>query len=112
MKKKTLIGLLTVILVLVAMLGCATVAMAEEVPAPVEIHTPEDLLKMADDPEGSFILMEDLDMTGIPWKALDFSGTLDGNGHAILNLQLTEMGDKKPNSCDGNRKLYDAKIRG
>lgn len=107
MKKKTLIALLTAVFTLVAMLGCATIALAEEVPAPVEIHTPEDLLKMADDPEGSFILMEDLDMTGVSWKALDFSGTLDGNGHAILNLQLTQMGDKKPNSCDGNRKLYE-----
>ncbi len=102
--KKTLSVLLAVFMIL-TMLG-GTVVMAEET-APVEIYTPEDLLKMADDPDGSFILMADLDMTGIAWKALDFSGTLDGNGHAILNLTLTQMGDLKPNSCDGNKKLYE-----
>ena len=42
------------------------------------------------------ILMADLDMTGIPWKALDLNGgSFDGNGHAILNLTLAEMGDLK-----------------
>lgn len=100
--KKTLSLLLT----LVMLLTLSAAVMAEEA-APVEIYTPEDLLEMAKNPEGSFILMADLDMTGIPWKAIDFAGTLDGNGHAILNLTLTEMGDKKPNSCDGNKKLYE-----
>ena len=98
--------ILSLLLALLMLFSMSAVALADEA-APVEIHTPEDLLKMADDPNGSFILMADLDMTGIPWKALDFSGTLDGNGHAILNLTLTEMGDKKPNSCDGNKKLYE-----
>lgn len=107
MKKNTLMTLLLAVLMAVSMVGGAATASAEEVQSAIEIHTPEDLLKMAEDPDGSFILMNDLDMTGIPWKALDFSGTLDGNGHAILNLTLTEMGDRKPNSCDGNRKLYE-----
>ena len=96
--------ILSVLLTMLLLFPLSTAVMADEA-APVEIYTPEDLQKMAEDPDGSFILMEDLDMTGIPWKALDFSGTLDGNGHAILNLTLTEMGDTKPNSCDGNRKL-------
>ena len=98
--------ILSVLLILLMLFTMSTAVRAEEA-APVEIYTPEDLLKMADDPDGSFILMADLDMTGIAWKALDFSGTLDGNGHAILNLTLAEMGDQKPNSCDGNRKLYE-----
>lgn len=101
--KKTL----SLLLALLMILTLSTYVMAEET-APVEIHTPEDLLKMADDPDGSFILMEDLDMTGISWKALDMNGgSFDGNGHAILNLTLTEMGDLKPDSCDGNKKLYE-----
>ena len=101
--KKTLSLLLALLMILML----STYVMAEET-APVEIHTPEDLLKMADDPDGSFILMADLDMTGIPWKALDMNGgSFDGNGHAILNLTLTEMGDLKPDSCDGNKKLYE-----
>jgi hypothetical protein len=104
--KKTLSALLAVLLIL-GMVSGAAAAFATEEPSLKEIHTPEDLLEAAKNPNGSYILMEDLDMTGIPWKAWDFSGTLDGNGHAILNLTLTEMGDKKPNSCDGNRKLYE-----
>lgn len=112
MKKKTLRALLTAVLIVLAMLGGAAAVLAAEVPAPVEIHTPEDLQKMAEDPDGSYILMDDLDMTGILWKALDFSGTLDGNGHAILNLTLTEVGDERPNSCDGNRRLYETAYLG
>ena len=107
MKKNTLMALLLVAVMVLSTVGGAVTAFAEEVQSAIEIYTPEDLMKMSEDPEGSFILMADLDMTGIPWKAIDFAGTLDGNGHAILNLTLTEMGDKKPNSCDGNKKLYE-----
>ena len=99
--------ILSVLLTMLLLFTLSTAVMADEA-APVEIYTPEDLQKMAEDPDGSFILMEDLDMTGIPWKALDMNGgSLDGNGHAILNLTLTGMGDLKPNSCDGNKKLYE-----
>lgn len=73
----------------------------------VEIYTAEDLQAMAEDPEGSYILMEDLDMSGIRWKPLDFYGSFDGNGHAILNLELSQPGDTTANSCDGNSKLYE-----
>ena len=99
--------LISALLVLLMLFTLSAAAMAEEA-APVEIYTPEDLKKIADDPGGDYILMADLDMTGIPWKALDMKGgSLDGNGHAILNLTLAEMGELKPNSCDGNKKLYE-----
>lgn len=75
--------------------------------APVEIHTVEDLLAMAEDPGGSYILMNDLDMTGTPWKSLDFSGSFDGNGHAILNLTISQPGDATPDSYDGNKIAYE-----
>lgn len=105
---KKILPALAAVLVVFAMLATAVPALAEETQSPVEIYTPEDLLKMAQDPDGSYILMADLDMTGIPWKAVDMKGgSFDGNGHAILNLTLTEMGDLKPNSCDGNKKLYE-----
>ena len=90
-------------LILVAALAMPVFAQEEAVP----IHTPEDLAAMAENPQGSYILMEDLDMTGIPWKPIDFYGTLDGNGHALLNLELSQPGDTKANSCDGNSKLYE-----
>ena len=80
--------------------------------APVQIYTAEDLQAMAEDPAGSYILMNDIDMTGIAWKSLDFSGSFDGNGHAILNLTLSEPGDETPNSYDGNSKAYETSYIG
>lgn len=83
---------------------------AEE--APVEIHTVEDLLAMAQNPTGDYVLMADLDMTGIPWPSPDFSGTFDGNGYAILNLTLTEVGNTQHLCYDGNSISYSASFCG
>ncbi len=80
---------------------------AEEVDTPVEIATPEDLVAIAQNPNGSYILVEDLDMAGITWESMDFAGILDGNGHSILNLTLSAPGQEKPLSYDGNRKSYE-----
>ena len=74
--------------------------------APVPITTPEELADIAKDPEGSYILKNDIDMTGVAWKSLDFSGTLDGNGHAILNLTVSEPTELTPTAIDGNRIEY------
>ncbi len=98
---KKLVGL-----VLVLLLSLSIQAGATEV-VPVEIHTPQDLAAIAEDPAGSYILMEDLDMMGLQWPAIDFSGSFDGNGHAILNLTLSAFGSQKPESYDGNRKAYE-----
>ena len=93
---------------------CAVEEAETEPPAavPVEISTPEDLLGMAQDPAGSYILVNDVDMTGVVWKSLDFTGTFDGNGYAILNLELSEPGDARPASVDGNRKKYETSYVG
>lgn len=104
--------LAVLMLALLALPAAATETEETEETAPVEIYTPEDLLNMAQDPAGSYILMNDLDMTGFAWKSLDFSGTFDGNGYAILNLQLSEPGDAKPDSVDGNRKKYETRYVG
>lgn len=92
----------------------ATSAAEEAVPnqEPVEIHTVEDLQAMAENPTGTYILMEDLDMTGISWKGPDFSGTFDGNGHAILNLTLSEPGAESVDTYDGNLKVYESAFVG
>ena len=92
------------------LLALAVPAAATETEPPVpatEIHTPEDLQLLAQDPSGSFILMQDLDMTGIVWKSLDFAGSLDGNGHTIYNLTLSEPGNERPESMDGNFRTYE-----
>lgn len=79
---------------------------------PIEIHTVADLLAIENDPDGSYILMTDLDMTGVEWNCPDFSGSFDGNGHAILNLFLSKTGKTTAKAYDGNRKAYDTGYAG
>lgn len=74
----------------------------------IQIHTPQDLSAMAQEPNGDYILAEDLDMAGEEWMPFAFSGTLDGNGHSILNLTLSEPGAEIVTALDGNQKEYDA----
>jgi hypothetical protein len=80
--------------------------------APVEIRTPEELQLIAQNPAGSYVLMNDLNMEGISWKSLDFNGSFDGNGHTIYNLTLSEPGDARPDSVDGNKKKYETSYVG
>ena len=77
-----------------------------------EIYTPQDLAAMAGDPSGSYRLMADLDMEGFSWNCFDFSGTLDGNGHSILNLSVTQPGENTETALDGNQKEYPAVYAG
>ncbi len=74
---------------------------------PTPIYTPQQLQAIAQDPSGSYILMADLDMTGIDWQGPDFSGIFDGNGHAILNLTVTTPGDTHCTAYDGNTRPYE-----
>lgn len=113
--------ILIIILCAVMILGTILPALATELDSEVtgnqdnkfqRIRTVEDLLAIAEDPAGSYLLVEDLDMTGVEWKPLDFSGTFDGAGHAILNLELTQVGDTRAEAYDGNRKAYDASYAG
>lgn len=76
------------------------------------ISTAEEMNQLRDMPEASFELANDIDMKDIDWKPVDFSGTLDGNGHRILNLKVTELGDKKRTTYDGNYKEYDTSFAG
>ena len=46
----------------------------------VGIATREDLMRIADDPDGSYVLTADIDMGSDPWTPVAFSGTLDGAG--------------------------------
>ena len=56
------------------------------------IDSVADLLAIPEDPDGSYILMADLDLSGYDWEPLCpdrenlFSGVFDGNGHVISNL--------------------------
>ena len=85
---------------------------AAEQPAPTEIYTIEDLLRIADDPSGNYILMSDLDLKDVAWPAITFSGTFDGNGHILLNLNILSLSSETRVTYDGNRKTYDTSFGG
>lgn len=71
-----------------------------------EIHTPRDLQAIADDPGGIWSLQEDLDLSGTDWVPIPFSGTLEGNGHALYNLTVRRPGTEPCPAKDGNLKDY------
>ena len=52
-----------------------------------EIWSAKELQELTKAPEGSYSLMADVDMEGLPWEPVDFSGTLEGNGFCIYNLK-------------------------
>lgn len=99
-----------IFILLLALLLLPMPTRAEE--APTEIHTADQLLAIANDPSGSYILMADLDMTGVEWESPDFSGSFDGNGHAILNLTLSSTGSALADTYDGNAKAYQTACAG
>lgn len=90
------------VLLLIAVIGVVfalpqNVEAADE--APIEIRTVSDLMAIENNPSGSYILMNDIDLsetkkggeldTGHGWTPIpSFSGTLDGNGYRIMNLTM------------------------
>ena len=77
-----------------------------------EIESVEDLLAIQDAPNGAYVLMADLDLTGVQWPCPDFSGKLDGNGHSLLNLTVSAPGESTAQVLDGNQKPYEACFAG
>ena len=118
MKKTISLGLLLILLLTVcvpvrATQPAETTAPAETAPQVQEIYTPEDLQAIAENPEGHYMLMNHLDMTGIQWKPVDLiCGSFDGNGYAIVNLTVNQVGDTIDASYDGNLKKYDTSFAG
>ena len=65
------------------------------------IYTVEDLRAVANDPDGVYTLMNDLDLSswnGGYWEPFDFSGTFYGNGHTSLYADMIDAieHDRKP----------------
>lgn len=103
--------MICVLVLLSLVLSLCPGAAAEE--ATTEIHTVEDLLVMGENPAGDYILMADLDLSGIRWTPVDLlGGSFDGNGHAILNATVETVGNTRDLSYDGNRKTYDTCFAG
>lgn len=76
------------------------------------IYTYEDLLALAEAPSGRYRLMDNIDMAGRAWTPVDFSGELDGNGCALLNLEVETLGAGTATTYDGNYKTYDTHFAG
>lgn len=119
MKKRAILGWILLICLLAGLspLPVRATEPEEETIAPdtqsvVEIWTIQQLQAIGENPSGSYILMDDLDMTGITWEPIDFQGILNGNGHAILNLSLTQVGEGMKDTYDGNLEVYASQFAG
>lgn len=99
---------LALLMCLLLLFPCVTTAES----GPIEIGTVDELLAIINDPEGSYILTDDLDLTGVDWVPFAFSGTLDGAGHAILNLTVTEADAEKGETVDGLHRAYETAFAG
>jgi len=85
-------------------------AYAQNTATPVASY--EDLLKIKENPSGDYILTKDLDLAGKDWIPLEFSGSFDGNGHAILNVTISQPSSATRTTYDGNMKTYDTVFGG
>lgn len=84
----------------------------EPQPTPVGISDREGLLRISDNPGGDYVLTADIDLGGEPWTPIPFSGTLDGAGHTVGNLTVTQPGADTATTYDGNRKQYETVFGG
>ena len=84
----------------------------QEQEAAVEIWDAEGLRAIAEDSFGTYLLAADIDMSGEAWTPFSFHGSLDGDGHSILNLTVGETGTAVKETYDGNMKVYDTCFAG
>ena len=84
----------------------------QELEEAVEIWDAEGLRAMAEDPFGTYLLSADIDMSGEAWTPFAFHGSLDGDGHSILNLTIGGTGAAVKETYDGNMKVYDTYFAG
>lgn len=57
----------------------------------IEIYSADGLQLLRDKPTANYVLMNDIDLGGADWLPLSgFNGNLNGNGHTISNLNITE----------------------
>lgn len=102
--------LISFILASILLLTFAVPAFAEE--DVIEIENFEDLLAIAENPTGNYILVNDIDCADEYWTPVDFSGTFDGDGFAIMNLKVDSVTADTRVTIDGNWKQYDTYFSG
>ena len=73
----------------------------------VQISDAAGMLAISENPSGSYELIQDVDMANVEWTPLPFSGTFLGNGHALLNVRITQPGPDFAQTVDGLHRGYD-----
>ena len=108
MKKNFKLLLTTMAFFVLAFMSFRISAKAEA----INIYTADDLLAVSENTTADYILMNDIDMAGIEWTPIDFTGNFDGNNHAILNLSVKSTSTEIRTTYDGNYKTYDTCFAG
>ena len=80
--------------------------------SPIVLSSAADLQQLRENPGASFVLSQDIDMSGVDWVPAAFYGELDGGGHTIYNLKVTRFGEARADTLDGNAKVYDSVFAG
>lgn len=78
----------------------------------IEITTPEQLRDIRSAPSANYRLTADLDMAQVQWIPVAFSGTFDGGGHTLYNLNVIDRGNEVRTTADGNLKKYETTFAG
>ena len=103
MKKRIFSTLLLSLLLLMPVFP----AYAQAAGTAVEITDAAGLAAIANDPQGDYALAADIDMRGVTWIPIEFRGTLDGRGHIIYNLTITQTGEETATTYDGRHRGYE-----
>lgn len=111
-KYRNVLWALFFLLIVLMAAPCVTLQAEEGEDAPTKIETYEELLQIWKDPQGSYILMNDIDMAGLQWEPMAFEGVFDGGGHALLNLRVENVGAEQADTYDGNYKVYETYFAG
>lgn len=101
---RKLLALLLIFFITISPMGNLrryVLAVQEEIPdGYTEIRTIQELQNINNNPAGSYILMNDIDLAGYNWYPLaEFSGVFDGNGHKIKNMTI--KGNADDYNCNG-----------
>ena len=101
----------TLFLIVCILFFCSVPAFAEGAATP--ISCPEDLFLLASDPDGDFVLTEDIYMTDeLAWQPVVFHGHLDGQGYTIYNSHPAGFAAQTRTVYDGNYKEYEGYFQG
>ncbi len=73
---------------------------------PISITSRAELEAIATAPGGQYRLDADIDLGDAAWRPFDFSGTLDGAGHTLYNVRISETNGMAI-TVDGNQIRYD-----